>query len=118
MKCGSCGSADVRRCHRRGLHETVLFRMIFLAPYRCGDCCRRFVSWYFGPNRQTGSYAGPGSVLRFWVGMLAMWLAAALLILAISERLAHGQRRWHPQIHDTTAGLRSAGYVQDGVGFL
>jgi len=87
MKCRSCGFADARRCHRKGLREKVLFRMIFLAPYRCGDCCTRFVSWYFGPAL-ADSDGGLRGVLRFWVGLLSMWLVVALLILLTFERVA------------------------------
>ena len=45
-KCPNCSGANVRRSRRRGFVEGYLLRAVFLAPYRCQECDKRF----YAPN--------------------------------------------------------------------
>lgn len=40
--CPRCSCRAVRRSHRVGIVERVLFRLVFVRPYRCLKCDRRF----------------------------------------------------------------------------
>ncbi len=40
--CPYCSSVEVRRSGRRGLYERLILRMLFLCPYRCEKCGRRY----------------------------------------------------------------------------
>ena len=39
--CPHCGSATVRRSHRRGVVDRIL-QMVRFRPYRCQECYNRF----------------------------------------------------------------------------
>jgi hypothetical protein len=61
MVCPACGSAGLRRSHRRGPLERAL-GLFRLYPYRCEKCKGR--SWHFGrpaqvPDRRTDRRPGP-----------------------------------------------------------
>jgi hypothetical protein len=45
-QCPQCDSSRVRRSHRRGFLERVLFRILFVWPYRCDACDVRFLGFY------------------------------------------------------------------------
>lgn len=40
--CPACGGHAVRRSRRNGLVERVLLRVVFIRPYRCVTCDKRF----------------------------------------------------------------------------
>jgi hypothetical protein len=42
FRCPVCGSAAVRRSHRRGIWERFVLRCFWLRPFRCVDCYERF----------------------------------------------------------------------------
>jgi hypothetical protein len=42
FRCPFCGSAEVRRSHRRGIWERIFLRCLWLRPFRCIDCYERF----------------------------------------------------------------------------
>jgi hypothetical protein len=44
LRCPSCGSGRVRRSHRRGFVERIFLRFLWLRPFHCMDCYRRFHS--------------------------------------------------------------------------
>jgi hypothetical protein len=37
-----CKSSQVRDSKRRGVYEKIVLRVVFLHPYRCDHCMRRF----------------------------------------------------------------------------
>jgi hypothetical protein len=43
--CPHCQSERVRRSKRRGFVERVCLTLLFLKPFHCGDCKRRFFLW-------------------------------------------------------------------------
>lgn len=47
LRCGKCGQARVRRCHREGLLERVLSG-VYVYPYRCQLCAHRFRALRWG----------------------------------------------------------------------
>jgi hypothetical protein len=44
LRCPSCGSRRIRRSHRRGFVERIFLRVLWLRPFHCMDCYRRFHS--------------------------------------------------------------------------
>lgn len=44
-RCSSCGSRRVRRSRRRGFTEHVLLRLLWVRPFHCMDCYKRFYSF-------------------------------------------------------------------------
>lgn len=44
LRCPSCGSRRVRRSHRRGFVERIFLRVLWLRPFHCMDCYKRFHS--------------------------------------------------------------------------
>jgi hypothetical protein len=45
-QCPQCASSRVRRSYRRGFLERVVFRILFVWPYRCDACDVRFLGFY------------------------------------------------------------------------
>ena len=41
--CPSCGSANVRPSHRKGVLERAILPLLRLRPYRCEQCDERFL---------------------------------------------------------------------------
>jgi hypothetical protein len=39
--CPSCGSPSIYKSRRKGLLEHVIYKAIFISPYRCGSCDER-----------------------------------------------------------------------------
>jgi len=50
--CPACGGHHVRRSRRNGLVERVLLRVVFIRPYRCLLCDKRFYNTLAFPFRQ------------------------------------------------------------------
>jgi transposase len=46
--CPECGSRNVRRTHRKNLFERTVLSLLWLRPFRCNDCDRRFTGIYSG----------------------------------------------------------------------
>lgn len=44
-QCPQCDSPRVRRSYRRGFVERVLFRVLFVWPYRCDGCDVRYLGF-------------------------------------------------------------------------
>jgi hypothetical protein len=40
--CPQCASASIRRSRRNGLLERVLHNVLFVSPYRCNACDKRY----------------------------------------------------------------------------
>jgi hypothetical protein len=62
MECPHCKSHNLRRSHRRGLWEGLILRIILRAPFRCGDCNKRFWGFsrdpHFRRSKKPHSFAG------------------------------------------------------------
>jgi hypothetical protein len=41
VRCPDCGSASLHRSRRKGLVESLLYRVLLLSPYRCDECYER-----------------------------------------------------------------------------
>lgn len=48
LTCPSCGSRRIRRSHRRGFVERIGLRFLWMRPFHCLDCYKRFYS-HSGP---------------------------------------------------------------------
>lgn len=44
-QCPKCESSRLRRSYRKGFLERVLFRILFIWPYRCDACDTRFLGF-------------------------------------------------------------------------
>ncbi len=43
--CPRCRKVETRRSQRAGFIETVIFRWLWIKPYRCEHCDKRFYRW-------------------------------------------------------------------------
>jgi transposase-like protein len=43
--CPSCASTATHRSKRRGLAEQILHAALFISPYRCNACDKRYFRW-------------------------------------------------------------------------
>jgi PilZ domain len=44
VTCPRCGATRIRRAHRRGFVERIFLRLLWLRPFHCIDCYKRFYS--------------------------------------------------------------------------
>ena len=86
--CPKCGSTNVKRSQRRGIHEAVVLKREGLSPYRCRDCEWRFIERSLHPGGKRSRAQSWASVLgirdakqRRRFGRLA--LTAVLTLLAV-----------------------------------
>ena len=45
IHCPQCQSKNISKSKRRGLLESVVYRLIHVRPYRCQSCDLRFFRW-------------------------------------------------------------------------
>jgi hypothetical protein len=48
--CPCCANARIHRSKRKGLVETVVLALVFVRPFRCERCDKRFFRWSFAAN--------------------------------------------------------------------
>ncbi len=79
--CPCCGNRENDRSHLRHVHEIAVLPLLFLRPYRCPRCLRRFYQFSFSRN-----------AVHRALGSLAIWLVAGGLCFACLKLLAHFRR--------------------------
>jgi hypothetical protein len=60
-RCPLCRSVNLSKSKRRGLLESVIFRLIHVRPYRCQSCDLRFFRWAAPHVRSASSYTAAAS---------------------------------------------------------
>ncbi|MEO6120240.1 MAG: hypothetical protein ABIP12_06065 [Terriglobales bacterium] len=56
-RCPECSSTGIRRSRPMSWRERYFFPKIFLLPYRCEDCSRRFYGFRFFRRTATSRFA-------------------------------------------------------------
>lgn len=79
--CPCCGNRDVRRSHLRHLYEISVLPLVFLRPYRCPRCFRRFYRFSLSFN-----------ALRRALISLAIWIAIGGICVACWKAIPYFRR--------------------------
>jgi hypothetical protein len=45
--CPKCGSDDVKPSRRRDIYDFLIFPLLLLRPFRCGECIYRYYGFAF-----------------------------------------------------------------------
>jgi len=59
IRCPRCQSEGIRRSKRRGFVERGPLTLVFLRPFRCKHCERRFFRWPINLNAHLGTRISP-----------------------------------------------------------